>query len=375
MQAEEALKAARLNESQLVDRVRKLEELFTQASEAVTERENQCQALEQLNDETQRTIESLSSRQAAHQQELDAIVAEKAAAMAAADSAGDRIADLNAELDSANARLRDVKRQNADLEMKNLQLVKTQKKLEEDTEGLYMGLEAKQQELELVCRMHYLALDQRLMIILQVKRKFGVRGTAGATPAQGSTTKAQNTGFKVPHARRSSISSVADTDDGLTVPKGIPSKILRPRISVATPTPAASTLTRHSSLTNHARKTSSSSTLASVAANQAGAAPTRPPGLRRQESISDAESVSSSAAPTKRVVRAPPTSFKRSSVSPPAELSSSRTSILKRAPSIPSSLKPTPEEAEKENYVPGSNLPDDLTTPKPLAKRRVMLAA
>lgn len=224
---------------------------------------------------------------------------------------------------------------------------------------------------------------------MQVKRKFGVRGTAGATPAQSSTAKSQDLSSKVSNPRRTnSISSMADTDDGAiskAAPLALP-KVLRPRISVATPTPGGQPITRYPSLSSHTRKTSSSSTLSSIAAAQAASAPTRPPGLRRPESSSDAESVSSAAGPPKRLVRplphskasaggssmGPPTSFKRSSASPTPELASSRTKRV----SSSSNLKPTPEEVDKENYVPNPTSLDDLSTPKPsTTRRRVMIAA
>lgn len=147
----ERLASAQIAEQRAADRVRDFEQQVAEASNAVAESERQCQALEELNEKLQRSVNDLTSHQSSSQQELDSALADKAAAR-------DRVADLNAditdlkgELESASARLRDVKRQNADLEMKNLQLVKTQKQLEDDNAGLYIGLEAKQQELELVC--------------------------------------------------------------------------------------------------------------------------------------------------------------------------------------------------------------------------------
>ena len=226
-----------------------------------------------------------------------------------------------------------------------------------------------------------------------------MRGTAGSTPAQGSAVKAKGSALKVLNSRRNSISSVAETEDDNTTAMKVPSVLAgkglprpsRPRVSVATPTPAAQTVNRHPALSNHARKTSSSSTLSSVAAGKpvtAGMAPARPPGLRRPESSSDADSVST-VPPVKRLIRplphtkantsgsstGPPTSFKRSSVSPNPESSSLRSSTSRRTPAQSAALRSTPEESEKENQAPG-NLPDDATTPKPAPlRRRVMIAA
>jgi len=164
------------------------------------------------------------------------------------------------QLEGLQDEKRDVQRQNADLEMKNLQLTKAQKQLEDDNAGLYIALEAKQQELELM------------------KRRLGVRGTAGSTP----------------------VASAAP-----------PKRLVRP-----------------------------------------------PP--------------QTASGPT----MGPPTSLKRTSVSPTPDLSSSR-SLIPRRPSLKSStLKSTPEESEKENQAPRNPLNSLDDTPKPSTlRRRVMIAA
>lgn len=127
-----------------------LQRQVTKASDAVEERERQCQALEQLSEETSRSLEAASSRETAARQERDAAVAERKTSLIALEEAQAELAERAVDLENANTQLRNVKRQNADLEMTRMQLVKSQKQLEDDNAGLYIGLEAKQQELELV---------------------------------------------------------------------------------------------------------------------------------------------------------------------------------------------------------------------------------
>ena len=142
------LQAAKEAEGHLQESVRSLEQRLLGASEALAERERQCQALEELQAVSEHALNDLRSREALARQGRESAVAESSATIR---GAREEVARLNALLESTNTRLRDVQRQNADLEMKNVQLTKTQKQLEDDTAGLYIGLEAKQQELDLVC--------------------------------------------------------------------------------------------------------------------------------------------------------------------------------------------------------------------------------
>ena len=134
-------------ESRLQETVRNLKQQLTDASEALSERERQCQALEELQTASEHAFQDLKSREAVARREREFAVTESSTVT---EEAREAVAGLNAMLESTNTRLREVQRQNADLEMKNLQLAKTQKQLEDDNAGLYIGLEAKQQELELV---------------------------------------------------------------------------------------------------------------------------------------------------------------------------------------------------------------------------------
>lgn len=137
------LQLAKDEESHREETVQSLQQQLSEASDAIAERERQCQALEELHSASEHALKHLRSCEASACEERESALAELSAATEAR-------ARLNAMLESANTRLRDVQRQNADLEIKNVQLAKAQKQLEDDNAGLYIGLEAKQQELEMV---------------------------------------------------------------------------------------------------------------------------------------------------------------------------------------------------------------------------------
>ncbi|KAG9101309.1 hypothetical protein FS749_008029 [Ceratobasidium sp. UAMH 11750] len=96
----------------------------------------------------------------------------------------ERVAKLSEESTRLQRRVNELKAESADKEVRIVQLNKARALEAEDREGLNVALEAKQQELELI------------------KRKLGVRGTAGATPAP---TRVQRANL----LRRESIASSA----------------------------------------------------------------------------------------------------------------------------------------------------------------------
>ncbi|KAG9122424.1 hypothetical protein FRC07_001204 [Ceratobasidium sp. 392] len=94
----------------------------------------------------------------------------------------DCVAKLSEESARLQKRVNELKAESADKEVRIVQLNKARAVEAEDREGLNVALQAKQQELELI------------------KRKLGVRGTAGATPAPSRVQRSGN-------IRRESIAS------------------------------------------------------------------------------------------------------------------------------------------------------------------------
>lgn len=124
--------------------VQELQRQLVDATEAVHERESQCQALEEHN---VTSLRDAQLREEALIKEREAAIADKDDALSTRSS---EVLRLNDELQKVKAQLKTTQRLNSDLEMSKMQLTKAHKQLEEDNSGLFMGLEAKQQELELV---------------------------------------------------------------------------------------------------------------------------------------------------------------------------------------------------------------------------------
>ncbi|EAL19710.1 hypothetical protein CNBG3380 [Cryptococcus deneoformans B-3501A] len=128
------------------------------------------------------------------------------------------------ELQSLRVQIDHLKSQSAskDLEITNLQRRKAE--LKEDREMLNIALDSKQQEVELVSILFH-TLDQiKAHWMIQMKRKFGVRGVAGSTPLgasqrtnldQGTTPSMTNESFlpKTLTRRRSSLAMQTPVPD------------------------------------------------------------------------------------------------------------------------------------------------------------------
>lgn len=120
------------------------------------------------------------------------------------------------ELQSLRIEVNHLKSQSAskDLEIINLQRRKAE--LKEDREMLNIALDSKQQEVELVSIIHHPLDQSKAHWMIQMKRKFGVRGVAGSTPLgtsqrtnldRGTTPPMTNESFlpKTRTRRRSSL--------------------------------------------------------------------------------------------------------------------------------------------------------------------------
>ncbi|KAF8335817.1 uncharacterized protein EI90DRAFT_3047215 [Cantharellus anzutake] len=226
--------------------------------------------------------------------DLESTLATKVSTQASLQESQAKSRTLEQELQGVHRQLKEVKQASADLEVKMLRLNKEKAQLEEDNSGLYMGLEAKQEELELL------------------KRKLGVRGTAGSASAQPSSRAVSDSVFKQPASRRSSVSSsVADREDSSRPANsskqirfateasdkapGLPRPISRPRVSMPTPTPAAIT-SRYPSLGHAKNPSSTSSTGSATGRRPIGAPALTGQTVRRASSNSDVESVASASA-------------------------------------------------------------------------------
>ena len=130
------LQSAKDAEVCLQEAVHSLEQRLSGASEALAECERQCQVLEELQVVSEHALNDLWSRDASGSS--GTAVAESSATM---QGAHEEVARLSVMLEIDE--YAPVRWQHADLEMKNVQLTKTQNQLEDDNAGLYIGLEAK----------------------------------------------------------------------------------------------------------------------------------------------------------------------------------------------------------------------------------------
>ncbi|KAH7330554.1 hypothetical protein B0J17DRAFT_722247 [Rhizoctonia solani] len=164
-QTEESIRTQALEAEQLRSHTRELERIKTQRDDAL-------QAESHLRDQ----LEDLQKRRDTESAELSKL--------------RERVKHLVDETTRSQRRVNELMTESADKEVRIVQLSKARAQDLEDKEGLNVALQSKQQELELI------------------KRKLGVRGTAGATPAP---SRMQRSGY----SRRESIASSVAVDTPL----------------------------------------------------------------------------------------------------------------------------------------------------------------
>ncbi|KAG8963790.1 hypothetical protein FRC03_002550 [Tulasnella sp. 419] len=119
---------------------------------------------QQLDNQAHQT-EQLRKQEADLRKELDKLAASKAKFEATIAGLETQVKAAREENLVMNSRIKDLRKDNAKKEMQLVQLERGRELDREDKEGLNIALDAKQQELEMI------------------KRKLGLRGTAGSTPA------------------------------------------------------------------------------------------------------------------------------------------------------------------------------------------------
>ncbi|KAJ7712868.1 hypothetical protein B0H14DRAFT_3637229 [Mycena olivaceomarginata] len=157
------------NVARLEENIRRRDADAAEYSQRTLQREAEAEALR----------EQLSRTKREHAGALDAVAA---AAQAAADkrvrAANGQADDLKDEIERLRGQIHELQQESADKEVNIVQITKQRAQDKEDLKGLNIPLDSKQQELELL------------------KRRMGVRRTAGLTPAQLS---------KIPRRRDSAV--------------------------------------------------------------------------------------------------------------------------------------------------------------------------
>ncbi|KIJ60945.1 hypothetical protein HYDPIDRAFT_97711 [Hydnomerulius pinastri MD-312] len=184
------------NVARLEQNVKERDAEIASLSEKVVERTSEAEALrEQLSslrrestrsgDVQKRELDEAVASQREAREQLEAALQEKAISDINLGSTKERLHSLTEEMSRLRTHVHQLQKESADKEVTIVQLNKQVAQDKEDINGLNIALDSKQQELELV------------------KRKHGVRGTGGATPAPSKVApRRESSAFSTPSAVR-----------------------------------------------------------------------------------------------------------------------------------------------------------------------------
>ena len=130
---------------------------------------------------------------------MDLLVRAKAEADVEIKTSRDCIDVLKEEVERLRRHVHSLQQESADKEVKIVQMTEQHSLDKEDFQGLNIALDSKQQELQIVCCFFiyiYIHLSFLILTSMQLKKKNGVKGTAGS---------AQPSKLPVSHRRESSI--------------------------------------------------------------------------------------------------------------------------------------------------------------------------
>ncbi|KAJ6524563.1 hypothetical protein B0H19DRAFT_1200317 [Mycena capillaripes] len=176
------------NVSRLEENIRRRDAEAAEYSQRTVQREAEAEELR----------EQVSRMKREHAGAVEAVAAE---AEQQARVAKERAGALKDEIERLRRQIHELQQESADKEVKIVQITKQRAQDKEDLQGLNIALDSKQQELELL------------------KRRMGVRGTGGSTPAQPSkmgNQRRDSAVFTTPSigSRPPSVISDAGTDGG-----------------------------------------------------------------------------------------------------------------------------------------------------------------
>ncbi|KAG9217924.1 hypothetical protein CCMSSC00406_0008565 [Pleurotus cornucopiae] len=202
------------NVSRLEGLIRQRDNEIDEYSKRILERESEASALrEQMTnmkreqtrvvDDRTRELQDVLRQESESRSRMETLIKERTEATFEASTLKGRVDALSAELEKLRRHVHELQQESADKEVKIVQLNKARAQDKEDMQGLNIALDSKQQELELI------------------KRKMGVRGTAGSTPAQPSKTahhRRDSSAFSTPSiSRPSSRPPSVISESGLSI--------------------------------------------------------------------------------------------------------------------------------------------------------------
>ncbi|KIJ26998.1 hypothetical protein M422DRAFT_236296 [Sphaerobolus stellatus SS14] len=278
-------------QARAVEREREAEELRAQMSKVSRDHGR-------LLDERLRNIDEMTQREASAVKQVEDVVRQKAENDVKLQSIEEEQRLLKDEMDRLRRQVHNLQQESADKEVKILQLVKERDQEREDKAGLNIALDSKQTELEFI------------------KRKLGVKGTGGTTPAPSRISVDS-------HARRQ------------TTTFATPSIRPKPRPSSITGLPKPAVLETPNKVGDSSR-----STIRPTSTVKASRLPTVPRGTPL--------SASSLARSTSSLAQSTSTTRSRSAVQTKSGLHSRSSSVMSSSPASNVSLT----ESEKENAAP-----------------------
>lgn len=242
-------------------RARAIKQLTLTLEQAQEDGDRRVRDLNRVIKDQTRRISSLEKSRDEERAQYEAAIADRAEAELSAQLSGSRLDADSGELERLSRALALLKVEDAKKEGTIMRLMKARGDLKADLESSEIALESKQQELELVSRTDYHSPDSRLVGELtgplrrpcpfQIKRKFGVRGVAGSTPAPNrtlhpsvsatpATARRQSSAF-TPAPASATPSSTLDTPGPLArtaAASAAAASAARPRSSLAMGTPS-----------------------------------------------------------------------------------------------------------------------------------------
>ncbi|KAI0312792.1 hypothetical protein OF83DRAFT_1066623 [Amylostereum chailletii] len=285
--------------------------------------------------EQQRLINELTARDAESRARVEAAIKDKAEADVQSSTLQERVQTLDADIEKLRKQVHHLQQESAGKEVRISHLEKERDRLVEDAQGLNIALDSKQQELELL------------------KRKIGVKGTAGTTPApqkaahnrRESTTAFTTPTVSRPDSRLSDASqNSAKSGGGKTSDSSTP---MNPRVSMLGKSTRVNGLNSSTSTPTAVRPTRSID-------GAMGPPPTRPR--------------ASFATPTGSHTRIPSGSFARQTVTKPDQASTpvAGTTSMRRASSANTNTPATSSRLGKPTVSP---VVRKLATSPPLRER------
>ncbi|OBZ77382.1 hypothetical protein A0H81_02742 [Grifola frondosa] len=178
------------NVARLEARLHQRDDEMGELTKSITSRETDTEsALEEMSkmkreharivNEQSRTLQDVVAREVEARANMEAMVRDKAETDVVMGTLKERVSELKEEVERLRRHVHELQQESADKEVKLAHFVKQRAQDKDDLQGLNIALDSKQQELELL------------------KRRIGVRGTAGSTP--------QTTQLSKVHRRESSI--------------------------------------------------------------------------------------------------------------------------------------------------------------------------